>query len=129
MKKTSSFKLVSASPLCDKSFALAIRIINLYKHLKNERNEYVLCKQILRAGTSIGANIREAQRAESPSDFIHKLSIAQKELSETQYWLELLLQTDYLTNPEFQSLAADTSEVSKMLSSAILTKKKKLGKY
>ena len=83
------------NPIKDKSIAFAIRIVNLYKYLV-EKDEYVLSKQILRSGTSIGANIAEAIRAESNNDFIHKLSISRKEAQETIYWLELLHQTDYI---------------------------------
>ncbi|RLJ32605.1 four helix bundle protein [Chryseobacterium sp. 7] len=80
--------------LKDKSFSFAIRIINLYKYLSANKNEYVLSKQLLRSGTAVGALIRESQNAESKADFIHKLSIAQKECDESIYWIELLFQTD-----------------------------------
>ncbi|MEO6758780.1 MAG: four helix bundle protein [Saprospiraceae bacterium] len=116
------------SPMREKSMALAIRIVNLYKYLVLEKKEFVLSKQILRSGTSPGANIREAQNAESTDDFIHKLGIAQKETDETLYWLELLLRTNYLSETEYQSLTEDTTEILKLVRSAILTKKKnKLG--
>ncbi len=77
-------------PLGDKTFLFAIRIVKLHKYLKGEKQEYTLSKQILRSGTSPGAMVREAQNAESGKDFIHKLCIAQKEIAETQYWIELL---------------------------------------
>jgi len=80
----------------DKSFKFAVRIINLYKKLIAEK-EYVLSKQLLRSGTSVGANVREAQNAQSPKDFIHKLSISQKEADESLYWIELLKETNYIT--------------------------------
>ena len=83
-----------------KSFSFAIRIVNLYKTLVS-RNEFVISKQILRSGTSVGANIREAKNAESKADFIHKLGISQKEADETLYWLELLQATNYISNEEF----------------------------
>ena len=88
------------------------------------RNEYVLSKQLLKSGTSIGANIREAQNGQSAADFIHKLSIAQKEADETLYWLELLHRTEFLSDSGFQSLYQDTNELLRMIRSAILTKKK-----
>lgn len=83
------------SPIREKSFALAIRIVNLYKYLTKEKSEFTISKQILKSGTSPGANVREAQNGESDADFIHKLSIAQKETAETIYWLDLLHATDY----------------------------------
>ena len=107
----------------NKSFEFAVRIVNFYK-LLIERKEYVMSKQILRSGTSIGANIREAQNAQSKADFIHKLSISQKETDETLYWLELLKETNYITKAEFNSLSSDCSELLKMLRSIIITSKK-----
>lgn len=96
----------------------------LYKYLKNEKKEYILSKQLMRSGTSIGANVRESQNAESKADFIHKLAISQKEADETLYWLELLKETDYITREEFDSLEADASELLKLIRSIILTTKK-----
>ena len=107
----------------EKSFLLAVRIVNLFKHLVTEKQEYVLSKQLLKSGTSPGANIREAQNGESVSDFIHKLSIAQKETDETLYWLELLHRTNYLSDVEFESIKKDTEELLRIIRSAILTKK------
>jgi four helix bundle protein len=92
----------------------------------DEKKEFVICKQVLRSGTNPGAMVREAANAESGLDFIHKLGIAQKEISETQYWLELLWKTDFLTESEFQSIHSDTEEIMKLLRSSILTKKKNL---
>ena len=112
------------SPMREKSLALAIRIVNLCKYLVGEKKEYVLSRQILKSGTSPGANIREAQNAESTDDFIHKLGIAQKETDETLYWLELLFRTNYLNETEFQSLTNDTDELLRLVRSAIITKKK-----
>ena len=112
--------------LRDKSFQLAVRIIRLYKYLMEEKKEYTLSKQILRAGTNPGAMVREALNAESSLDFIHKLGIAQKETGETQYWLELLYTTNYLSETEFQSLYQDAGEVMKLIRSSILTKKKNI---
>jgi four helix bundle protein len=114
------------SPLREKSFNLALRIVKLYNYLTTTKNEYVLSKQVLRSGTSPGAMVREAQHAESSSDFIHKLSIGLKELGETEYWLELLYYSGYINETEFHSIQADTNEVGKMLTSSIKTKKRNL---
>ena len=108
----------------DKSFAFAVRIVRLYKHLCENKKEYVLSKQLLRSGTAVGALVREAQNAESQKDFIHKLGIAQKECDETNYWLELLKETDYLTDKEFESINSEATELLKMIRSAIITSKK-----
>ena len=108
----------------DKSFAFAVRIVRLYKHLCENKKEYVLSKQLLRSGTAVGALVREAQNAESKADFIHKLGIAQKECDETTYWLELLKETDYLTDKEFESINSEATELLKMIRSAIITSKK-----
>jgi four helix bundle protein len=99
----------------DKSFRFAIRIVNLYKYLCRTKKEFVLSKQLLRAGTSIGANVAESQQAQSRADFIAKLSIALKETSETKYWLRLLKATDYLTDEESRSIYADCIELEKLL--------------
>lgn len=114
--------------LKDKSFHFAVRIVNLHKYVRETKMEYILTKQLLRCGTSIGANIREAQNAESSLDFIHKLGIAQKEADETLYWLELLKETSYLTEKEFTDIQKDAAELLKMIRSAILTKKQNLQK-
>lgn len=113
------------SILKDKSFAFAVRIAKVYKHLSESKKEYVLSKQLLRSGTSIGANIREANNAESTADFIHKLAIAQKETDETLYWLEILNSIELLTKKEFESLYNDAMALLKMIRSSILTVKKK----
>ncbi len=107
-----------------KSFQLAVRIIRLSQYLQKEKQEYVLSKQILRSGTSVGANIREAQNAESKADFIHKFAIAQKETDETLYWLELMKETEIITHKEFESIHAQTTEVFKLIRSIILSSKK-----
>ena len=101
----------------------AIRIVKLYKFLC-EKNEFVMSKQILRSGTSIGANIAESSRAESDNDFIHKLSISRKEGQETLYWLELLQRTDYISSEQFNSMQSDCEELLKLLTSIILSTKK-----
>jgi four helix bundle protein len=112
--------------LKEKSFSFAVRCINLYKYLTGSKNEYVLSKQLLRSGTSVGANIRESKNAESAMDFIHKLGIAQKECDETMYWLELLKITDFIDETMFNSIIRDAEELLKMIRSSILTKKKNL---
>ena len=103
----------------EKSFLFSVRIVKLYKYLSASKKEHILSKQILRAGTSIGANIAEAQQAQSHADFISKLSIALKESAETDYWLRLLYATDYLTETEFLSIAQDCREIGKMLTSIV----------
>ena len=111
--------------LYSKSMAFAIRCVNLYKHLTTEKKEFVLSKQLLRSGTSIGANIRESRNAQSTVDFIGKLSIALKEADETQYWFELLFHTDFLTEEEYNSINTDVDEIISILTSIIKTNKKK----
>ncbi|MBD2580103.1 four helix bundle protein [Oscillatoria sp. FACHB-1406] len=99
----------------EKAYKLAIRIVNAYRYLCDERKEFVLSKQLLRSGTSIGANIAEAQGAISKADFRAKMSIAYKESLEVQYWLSLLKDTGYLKPKAFESLQADAAEVSRIL--------------
>jgi four helix bundle protein len=106
-----------------KSYAFAIRIVNLYKFLNVEKKEYVLSKQLLRSGTSVGALIREAEHAESKSDFKHKLSVAQKEINETIYWLDLLKDTNYLVLEQYESIQKDAVEIIKIITSIIKTLK------
>ena len=98
-----------------KSFDFAVRIVNLYKYLTTEKKEFVLSKQLLRSGTSIGANVAEAQRAHSTADFVAKLKIALKEASETQYWLKLLWKSNYITLQQFESMHRDLVEILKIL--------------
>ncbi|TYQ25483.1 four helix bundle protein [Pseudanabaena sp. UWO310] len=100
-----------------KSYAFAVRIVKLYQYLISTKKEYVLSKQILRSGTSIGANVEEAIGGQSKADFIHKLSIAYKEARETSYWLRLLKDTDYLTEKEFQSIHPDVEELCRIIGS------------
>ena len=109
--------------ILDKSKALAIRFIRLYQYLTAERKEFVLSKQLLRSGTSIGANCREAYRGQSLADFTAKLGIALKEAEESAYWLELLLETDYITKEQFNSIYKDNEEVIKLLVSIIKSTK------
>ena len=102
--------------IVNKSKAFAIRIIRLYKYLCTEKKEFVLSKQLLRSGTSIGANVQEAIRGQSKDDFAHKMNIS---LKETEYWLELLFETDYITEQQFNSIIADCTELIKILTSII----------
>ena len=111
-----------------KSFEFAVRIVKLYKLLCDDRREFTLAKQLLRSGTSIGANVREAINAESLSDFIHKYAVAQKECDETIYWLELLKETNYITKAEFDSINNDAEELLKIIRSIILTSKQRNSK-
>lgn len=113
----------SENLIVDKSKAFAVRIVNLYKYLCSEKKEYVLSKQLLRSGTSIGANVKEAVRGQSRDDFVHKLSISLKEASKSEYWLELLHETDYITQAQFESIIADCRELIRVLSSIIKTTK------
>lgn len=114
--------------MADKSYAFAIRIVNLYKYLINEKKEFVLAKQLLRSGTAIGALIREAEHAQSKSDFLNKMNVALKEANETNYWLMLLKDTNYLSEPEFNSLISDCSTILKLLISIVKTTKRSLKK-
>ena len=109
--------------LKDKSKAFAIRIIKLYQYLSEKKKEYVISKQLLRSGTAIGAMQREGEYAESKLDFIHKYAIAQKECSESIYWLELLYETSYLNIEEYNSIYANAEELMKLLTTSIKTAK------
>lgn len=109
----------------NKSFELAITIVGVYRFLQEEKKEFVLSKQLLRSGTSIGANVREAVNAESTQDFIHKMSIAQKECDETMYWLELLKSTCYIDSKQFDKIKNQANEIYKILKSIIITTKQK----
>lgn len=113
------------SILKEQSFEFALAIIAVYKQLTENNREYVLSKQLLRSGTSVGANIREAQNAQSRADFIHKLSISQKECDESLYWLELLHQSNFINDDLFIELHSKAESLLKMLRSAILTTKQK----
>ncbi|MBE6994433.1 MAG: four helix bundle protein [Ruminococcaceae bacterium] len=106
-----------------KSFAFAVRIVNLCRYLESEKREHVIEKQLLRAGTSIGANIAEAQEAQSRADFISKMSIALKEAGETRYWLRLLYATSYLTFRQYESVLNNCREIERMLTAIIKTSK------
>ena len=108
-----------------KSKAFAVRIIRLYQFLQNEKKEYTLSKQLLRSGTSIGANVKEAIRGFSKKDFRFKLGIALKEASESEYWLELLFETEYISDKQFQSLNEDCLELIKILTAILNSSKDK----
>ncbi len=111
-----------------KSYSFAIRIVKLCKYLSSEQKEYVLSKQLLRSGTAIGALVREGEYAQSKADFIHKLSIALKEANETEYWLELLKDSEYITEGMFKSIEPEIKELLKLLTSIIKTSKFSLNK-
>jgi len=108
-----------------KSYSFALEIIKIYKFLINEKKEYVISKQMLRSGTSIGANIHEAIASESKKDFIHKLGIAVKEARETSYWLNLSKDSDYVSDEQFKNLNSNCDEVIRILNSIILTTKER----
>ena len=105
----------------DKSFEFAVRIVNVYKYLTQEHKEYVMSKQLLRCGTSIGANVSEAQRGQSKADFWAKMNIALKEANETNYWLRLLFRTNFLDETQFRSLEADIGEILGLLTAICKT--------
>ena len=107
----------------EKTFTFAIRIVKLYKYMCDEKKEYTLSKQLLRSGTSVGAMVREAEHAETKKDFVHKMAIAQKEINETMYWLDLLKETEYLSAHHHKSISIDAVEIIKILTSIILSTK------
>lgn len=110
--------------IVDKSMAFAVRIVNLYKYLCDNKHEYVLSKQVLRSGTSIGANVKEAIRGQSKADFSAKMNISLKEASETEYWLELLYKTDYLSEAQYNDINSDCVEIIKILTAIIKSARK-----
>ena len=107
--------------IAQKSKAFAIRIVRMSQYMQNTKNEFVLSKQILRSGTSIGANVYEATQAYTHADFSHKMSIALKESVETEYWLELLAETDFISKAEFQSMYRDNKELTRLLTAILNT--------
>ncbi|MCL1919671.1 MAG: four helix bundle protein [Kiritimatiellaeota bacterium] len=107
-----------------KSKAFAVRVVRLYQYLSESRKEFVLSKQLLRCGTSIGANVKEAIRGQSKADFSAKMNISLKEASESEYWLELLYETGFLTEKEFTSIVAECTELIKLLTSIVKTSRK-----
>ena len=112
--------------LLTKVDAYSNRIIRLYKYLKDVEKEFILSKQLLRSGTSIGANIAESQSAQSSADFIHKFEVALKEAKETHYWLEKLLVGEYINEVGYKSMSYDNIEIIKLLTSIIITKKRNM---
>ena len=115
-------------PAMRKSFAFALRIVKLYQHLSEKKREFVLSKQVLRSGTSIGANLEESRGAQSSSDFQAKISIAYKEARETSYWLRLLYASKYLTERQFNSVHNDCEELIRILAATQLTMREKITK-
>lgn len=110
----------------NKSFAFAVRVVKLYQFLCEEKREFVLSNQLLRSGTSVGAMVREAEHAETKKDFIHKMGVAQKEINESIYWLELLKETDYLTIEQFDSFNADAIVIIKLITAILKSAKAKI---
>ena len=106
---------MSYNAIADKSFKFAIRIVNLQKYLRNDKNDFIMSKQLIRCGTSIGANVAEAEKAQSTPDFYTKLTIALKEANETHYWLRLLHATDYINDEEFKSIDGEATELIALL--------------
>ena len=117
--------LANKSILADKSYKFALRIVKLYKYLSVEKKEFVLSKQWLKSETSIGANIKEALQGSSEANFVHKLSISLKEASETEYWLELLKDSEYIDSSHFESIIVDCTELLKLLTHSIKKVKNK----
>ena len=107
----------------EKSFQFAVRIVRLSQYLRESKREFVLSKQVLRSGTSIGANVAESQHAQSRADFINKLEIALKEASETKYWLRLLKETGYISDSEYDSIFPECAELEKILVRIVKTSK------
>ena len=114
---------MDGNAVVEKSIEFAVRIVNLYKYLTREHKEYVLSKQLLSSGTSIGANIAEAQRGQSKADFLAKMSIALKEANETGYWIELLYRTDYISEDRYKTLDSACTSIRVLLISSINTAK------
>ena len=123
-----NFIMKTDNIILTKSKTYALRIIKMYKYLCAEKKEFVMSKQILRSGTSIGANVREGSRGQSKSDFVAKMSIAQKEAEETCYWLELLYESGYISKKIFDSMYEDNLELIRILSSIIITTRQNLKK-
>ena len=112
--------------VAEKSMAFAIKIVNIFKYLSDEKKEYVMSKQLLRCGTSIGANIHEGVNAQSRKDFLSKMYIAFKEASETEYWINLLTRTEYLSETKSNIILVECVEIKKILTSIIKTTKTRL---
>jgi len=116
-------KVLRQNVVKEKSFAFAVRIVRLAKYLQDEKKEFVLSRQILRSGTAIGALVREAEHAQSKADFISKMSIALKEANETDYWIDLLCQSDYIKQDSYESIHPDIEEMIKLLIAIVKTAK------
>lgn len=121
--------MINENVIAEKTRDFALRIIKLNKHIQSRDKEYILTTQILRSGTSIGANVSESKYAQSLRDFVSKMSIALKESAETEYWLTLLYKSEYITEKEYTSLNDDVKEIIKILSSIIITNKKKIKNF
>ena len=121
-------KTENGNILAEKTVDFAVRIVKFYKYLCDEKKEYVLSKQILRSGTSIGANVRESKNAQSRADFVSKLNIALKEADETEYWLEVMLKSDLVKENQIEKLVANLKEIIAILVSSIKTMKMKTEK-
>ena len=109
------------NPVYEKSFEFAVRVVNLYKYLTVEKKEYVMSKQFLRCGTSIGANVAEAQKGQSYADFLSKMCIASKEANEAAYWLRLLNRTEYISQEQYESMRRDADELISILTAICKT--------
>jgi four helix bundle protein len=116
-------KVLRQNVVKEKSFAFALRAVKLSKYLQEKRREFVLSKQVLRSGTAIGALVREAEHAQSKADFISKMSIALKEANETDYWIDLLYQSDYIKHDNYESIHPDIQEMIKLLVAIVKTSK------
>ena len=118
------YRDMEENPLVAKALDFSVCVVNLYKYMREERHETVMSKQILRSGTSIGANASEAIAAESTEDFVHKLTISLKEANETKYWILLLHRTQFITDNEFESIMTDCQELRKLIGSIISSTKR-----
>ena len=116
---------IERNMLHKKTLDFAVRIVNFYKYLTNDKKEYVISKQILRSGTSIGANVRESKNAQTDPDYLSKMNIALKEADETQYWLEVLFHSEIITEEEYKSLENDLKEIIAILVSIVKKLKEK----
>ena len=114
---------MNKNPIVEKSYAFSLRIVKLYQYLCDVKKEYILSKQLMRCGTSIGANVAEAQRAQSRADFHAKMCIAQKEANETEYWIRLLTDAGYINEVENNSIMKDLKELLALLTSICKTSK------
>ena len=121
-------KVNNKGALREKSFNLALRLIKMCRYIREERREFDITKQLLKSGTNPGAMVRESEYAETGADFIHKLGIAQKELNESRFWIDLLYAAEYIQEPEYRSIMEDVDEVMRLLTSSIKTRKQNLKK-